>query len=273
MDPELQALIDALSGQGGQPGSSTIDVLLGDIDKNAKVFGGSRSVRQQLNYGADPNDPYTPQDSLYGGTETINSERTIGDLAGSFFKLSGDKLRDLQQDLFIGGFYGNADPDKIAWGAEGDDVSYGAWLKAVARAQKYYAAGRNLTVEDVIKMAGEQSGKSLADGGGEKPTTNVRLQDPAALGLMLDATSQKVLGRKANPEEKRLFLAAMRSAEISQGQQQHNAPTGALNVMQDVDPEAQAVVAARNADPVRADAREVVGVFDTIAKMFKTPGG
>ena len=275
-----------MAGVGGATGmtSDPLDIFLG-LDPFAKVYEGTQTSQQRW---ADRVKDYVPP--------AQDQTTTVGDLFRDFYALEGDEFRDLQYNLFIGGFYGDVDPRSIAWGTAGDEATEGAWQQAVVRSARFYAANRKLTVDDVIALAAKSAGADGTPGpgdGSEAPKV-VHLTDPAALSDTIDTAAQKVLGRKANAEERRLFVAAMHEAErtqqiAAQSLQDWQQPIGADMValmasgmyqpprpssggtteIVGVSPDARADEMAREFDPLKADARKVVGAAQVLSQMLK----
>lgn len=146
-----------------------------------------------------------------GQSETIDSQLK------RFQTMNSVELQDLQQKLFIGGFYANGiDYGDIKFGTPDDD-SLAAYAKALAMAARYKVAGGPQTVDDVINDAAAQ-GKA----GGALKQLNLNLTSPAELNVTLDSIANKVLGRGATSDEKRLFVAGFqqmqRSAQLTENQ-------------------------------------------------------
>lgn len=262
-DPNL--LLQQLQG-GPQTPDALLDTLF-STNPGAQVFTGDGGTKTRYTLSGDYE-------------EKVDGTKTVAELVKSFYAIEGDDLRDLQNDLFVGGFYGDATPDDIAWGQQ-DNATYSAYVGAVVRASRYYAAGRKLTVDEVLDLTAQSAGK---ESGGRKAPAVAQLSDPVGLSSSLDSAAQKVLGRKATNEEKRLFMAAIhedqranagRIAQINDAQSGIN-PDGSISTTSSrqsfdvvgVDPAARAEEFARQADPTRAGARDVVGAFSAMAEMF-----
>lgn len=279
-DPVTGAIVEGVSSGVGLAGGTDIYEVLFGIDPGAKVFVAAGDGRRW----ADRIRDFAP--------ENVDQTRTVGQLMRDFYTFDEEKVRDLQYKLYIGGFFGNADPTDIAWGVAGDDNTGQAWQLAVVRASRFYAANKELSVDDVIALAGKEAGEGnvLGSGSGGGGPTLIQLTDPAALGDEIDEAAKRVLGRKASPEEKRLFVATMHNAErrrdmavsalsdpgndatranalsLSQG---GPATTGGVTEIAGVSPGSRSDEFARNIDPLKADARKVVGAAQLLSQMLK----
>lgn len=129
---------------------------------------------------------------------------TAGDLLKDFYKFDKNKLLQMQKLLFAGGFFGNATIGDIQWGRHDED-SFRAWATAVTRTARFNQSGSKVTVEQVLSSLAAQGGSFGA--GGDQQVRSVSLSDPAELRSTLDSVASKVLGRNANLEEQRMFVA------------------------------------------------------------------
>lgn len=257
-------LLSVLQGVSANPQAS-IDALF-STDPNARVATGNETKTR-----------YTLSGSY---NETTPVTKTVADLVKQFYTIEGPQLRELQNDLFVGGFYGQTDPSSISWGQQ-DNATYSAYLQAVVRASRYYAAGKNLTVDDVLNLAAQTAGKE----GRAKTPAVAQLTDPAGLASTIDDATLKVLGRKATIDEKRAFTAAIHSTQRQTAQQLAGASDLTQGVGPDgqpihptasrqsvdivgVDPTARAEMAARAADPTRAGARDLLTSASAMIEMF-----
>ena len=156
------------------------------------------------------------------------TDTTVGELLQRFYKFHPQTLRQIQALLYAGGFYGNIDIDQIRWG-EHDEASFAAWTTAVARAARITAAGRDISVNDLLNEVAKAAGldmNALAEAiesgdddaieallerlvGGEEEgrVINVILSDPNGLRATIDRVASSVLGRKANAAEQRMFIS------------------------------------------------------------------
>lgn len=132
-----------------------------------------------------------------------------------------------------------------------------AWRAAVVD-----AARSGQTVIELLSQpaAGGPEDPFASEGAGQV----AQLTDPAALHATVDQAAQKVLGRNATDDEKRLFTSMIHGQETGYA---NNLNAGATSVTS-TSPEAQALEFAQRADPVRADSRKVLDTFGVIAKMF-----
>ena len=249
--PNLEALKAQLGFGDGA------NALLG-LEPTAPVFAGTRptkvSQRNPEGFGftsrPGPEAPVT---------------KTVGALLGEFFNFDQDRLKQVQHDLYLGGFYGrNAQPEDIAWGVAGDESTYNAWQNAVVRASRFHAVGKNITVDDVMDMA-VQAGGGPAGSGQSRGATYAQLSDPVSLSQQLDDLGTKVIGRKATAEEKRLFTAFIHNRQRNVAQSVAggaNAAEGSVVDVTGVSPEAQAEEFLRRRNPADAGAVDFVNTAE-----------
>ena len=158
--------------------------------------------------------------SLGGNVRREDAFTTVGDLLQEFYELERNDLVDLQQKLFVGGFYGpNVKIEDVQWG-QFDDQSFSAWASAVARTARFTAAGRRLTVDDVIEAAG------VAAQMNQKPeeatpteTVIVSLTDPNTIREIADLAGRQGMGREATAEEEQLIIRTIHAAQRTQALQ------------------------------------------------------
>src|SRR5690606_24545474 len=88
------------------------------------------------------------------------TDTTVGELLQRFYKFDPQTLRRIQALLYAGGFYGNVDIDQIRWGQHDED-SFAAWTTAVARAARITAAGRDISVNDLLNEVAKAAGLDM----------------------------------------------------------------------------------------------------------------
>lgn len=210
-NPDVAAAYANALKSGGSSGVSLYSDPGGYADPKAKLYQGQQT---RTDITAPKGSPY---ERLLGRqmppVATVSSssvEGTVDDTLKAFYKMSPDELSRTQRLLFAGGFFGNANLTDVPFGIA-DESSFAAWARAVSRAARMYGAGQNVTVDDVLVQAARAGGvndpgTSGSGGGGNKV---VSLTDPASLRATLDSAAQAIIGRKANLDEQRLFVALM----------------------------------------------------------------
>lgn len=221
---------------------------------------------------------------------------TTTELLTEFYKWDRDELMENQRLLYAAGFYGDVDIAKVPWGVH-DEASFQAWGQAVNRAASFYAAGRKLTVEQVLRTAARERLGADPNGAGGQGGAGavVSLSDPVGLGQLLDSTANSVLGRKATPAEQRMFVGIVHrlQRESQLAAQQSATPAtvdtdrsgdlsaaevdsalaargsgGATEVVQP-SPEAQAAELLRQQNPAEAGAHDVADQFANFVGLLR----
>lgn len=202
----------------------------------------------------------------------VTGTTTINDLLKVFYRMTPDMTKRLQAILYAGGYFDSMNIEDIRWG-NADDVSFTAWARAVRQAASITAAeGRDTTIQDVLFGAARAGGidpemptgmliEELEQLGAAEGMETVRpiegdvisisLTDPNRLRKDIDDVATAVLGRKANPEEQRMFLALMHNQErTGQTALQTAEPE---TIFAELDPE---LLEAASTDPAAAMALE-----------------
>jgi hypothetical protein len=202
----------------GAGGASQGDVITqGDISPTDKIQVRSKDSAKAL---AQSKGKYGKK----GATAYMESKkyRTAGDMLKDYEKIDNQRLSQLQQQMFIGGFYDKGvDYGDIQFGAR-DDLTRNAYIRLLTRTARQNAAGTEITWQQVLDSAAQSAGANLpGSAAGAGQPLNIDLADPAALNSTIDQVSQAVLGRKATQDEKRLFVGSTHM------QQRSNALTAA----------------------------------------------
>jgi len=229
-----------LTTMAGQAQSGLSSPYSEFADPEATVFAGTNLVPR---YGANPEfyeqeirgregARYRPQPTegevrgregtRYRPRVRVEEETgTVGDLLTDFYEWNRNELLDRQRQLYAAGFYGDIDITKVSWGVH-DEASFVAWAQAVARASRFFEAGKKASVDDVLRAAArERLGNAgimggaggAGGGGGGGGARTVSLSDPLSLYSVLDSTAQSILGRKATAEEQRMFVGIVHSLQ------------------------------------------------------------
>ena len=130
-----------------------------------------------------------------------------------------DEYRQIQEAMYLGGFYGKQKLNAIDWGAV-NDQSYSAFtnlfqLTAQKNAALKAQGKSTMTWQEVMQKQMEQVAPMMqafgAASGAQGP--RVTLADPNALANALDSVSQSTIGRKATADEQRMFVAGYHSLQ------------------------------------------------------------
>lgn len=269
LSPELQELASELGVDTSQVG----------------VSGGGASEAPSVYLGAD------------GRPGTPDAVAPVDTLLSDLFKMKEDRLRDLQRQLFDGGFFGSVPAERIGWGTA-DESTVAAYDVALRRSALYYEAGVKKTPSQIIKEAGgarqeaEEGFRQGVSGGGNVYTVN--LSDPASLRSLADKVSSAVLGRKATPEVEKKIADAVRASQAgeqgkvnqareSAARREFTARQGAVQgqsgfipgetvTSEQVDPEARAEEMLRSEFPLEAAGMDAADGYRTFLGLL-APGG
>lgn len=165
-------------------------------------------------YGQDPADKST-YGTLIGGTQPLS------DVMKSFGSLRGANLAQIQQALYLGGFYtGNYTPTL--------GVLHNQDLDAFRESLKIASqAGGNLAqfLGEAAKAGQEQGTKTQHNY--EQLTHVLHTTDPNRVSQTIEAAFSDALGRGPSKEEKARFVASFRARETAYQQQQFSAEDAA----------------------------------------------
>jgi hypothetical protein len=202
----------------------------------------------------------------FAGTETVKTTVTTQQLLKDFTKRSRtDKegFAALQQQLFMGGFFNpNVAMEEIQVGTL-DDNTMDAWFNLLQWTARYNEAGEDTTWEEVLsersaKLLGplrEQLARSRSGGGGGGGGNMVALADPAGLAQALNQVAIQTVGRKATPDEQRMFVATFHAM-------QSGAQSATSGTVITPDVQGQAEQMLRQNAPVEAQSHDVARTFD-----------
>lgn len=217
--PELLAQAQALGidpaqlatlGAGGDPftGSVNLPVLV------------QAGVRKKAPRGTGEPDYMVGNDVTKNQSELLRDLYAIADPA---------ELLDLQRRLFEGGFYGAAEATQIPWGTL-DERTAQAYQVALERAGLFYAAGRKVTLDQVIAESGRTGAGGPGDliGGrvGGANAYTARLSDPDTLNKVADRVATEIFGRKATATERGRIVAVIQEEERAASQSVNAAAEG-----------------------------------------------
>lgn len=218
---------------------------------------------------ANPN--YQPGGYLPGGgsqaqadafaraqSPTMETSDTVTGLFKSFFQTaaqSPDEFARLQEQLFLAGFYNRSVSwDEVDPGTP-DDATTDAFYNAMTRtARMNEANGTDQTVWDLVRSRVEKTDAAFRAAalrsGGSGGGRTISLADPLAVTQALNTVSQDVIGRKATPDEQRMFISMFHALQADA-----QASGGGFRITPDVG--AQAEQYLRTAQPMQAAAKDI----------------
>lgn len=189
-----------------------------------------------------------------------------------FLGLTPDEKAQIQQQMFIAGYYGkNANAHDILFG-QADPGSIQAWMDAVNQAAYAYGAGTKITIADLLrqqalgfgaagvttdKYGNRISAAEIAAKGAAGPKVSVT--SASELAKMAQQLGVSILGRAANQDEQRLIIAAV--------QRQEAAYTGSGGGGERPAPQAIAEDVLRSKAPVEAQAHDFASNYGQLLKI------
>lgn len=195
------------------------------------------------------------------------TSRTVGELYQRLYQMDPDKLAELQQRLYAGGFYGGKKLAEVRWGNPDDAfTAYRSLITSVLRQQ----AGDDTPdgIEGVLRRA-EEIGLILGAGEGTpRAPVVLSLSDPAAVEQTMDDTARAVLGRGLDADTKRAFIAMIHQMQRSQQTSMQTAEDGSTVETFGVDVDAQAEKFARQQAPEEAFAHDMAGAVGSVINLF-----
>jgi hypothetical protein len=217
---------------------------------------------------------------LYGGMPSgyareIPLEKKQSEVEKELYSMADGDVGELQRRLWAGGFYPpGADPAEVALG-DRDAYTDKAWKNAVERAAQFRAAGRDLTLDEVIDMGANIRkqggiGGDGAGGGGRQPLVT-ELTNPEDLKYYAQKTAVSTLGRSLRQDELERFVASFHNAQsVAQSAAYTAGGTGGPggSAVNAPSPTAAAESFARKEAPVEAGAHDTVKVFDVVSKLL-----
>jgi hypothetical protein len=278
VEPETQAYIDQRTAELESP--STDLAILGDVWSNsmgpesviekrggrtAKKVPGS-SVRAA---GKAWRTPRNPTIRIQDGQDFTAAE--IFNEVYNISQTDAGEWEKIQRELYMGGFYGNADLADLSFG-QPDDMDVKAISTVLSWTARHNAAskaqgGRGDTswrtilggyAKELIGPRMEQMAKAAQR---QRDAPKISLADPKGLALAIDDVAKNVLGRKANAEEKRLFISTFHA--MQSGAQ--SAESGTV-VNPDAEGQAEAILRERNR--AEAGAHDVANTFNDFLQIL-----
>lgn len=183
-------------------------------------------------------------------------------------------VEELQRRLWAGGFYPPSTQLEDITPGLPDPLTAKAWENLLDRSANYYAAGKRMTVWEVLDEGAAILGPDGAGGaggrgsGGRAPLVT-ELTNPEDLKYVAQRTAVGTLGRALRPDELNRFISSFHGSQQSAQAQAYNQAGGAGgSVVSAPNPQAAAESFARQADPTAAGAHDFVKVFDSFSKML-----
>lgn len=212
--------------------------------------------------------------------------KSLSEYSKQFYSLDKNALIQFQHRAQAAGMYGNSRPRF----GDYDDDTYKLWQDVGVRAARFYAAGQDFTVNDVLDMAAQSTAESdkQAQVYGTR-TDVVNLQDPATIRGAAHAAFKSVTGKGRATDDAKVrkfvdaFTAAQANAQrtVNQAQDRAEATTRAAQesggasgpMSQEVDltmPDlgSRASEFAASEDAAGAGATKVADKFGAFVKML-----
>ena len=269
----VDAFIKALAGYQTQQGAGA------DTSSQRNVFTQALTADSTVTKRQAANPNYQPGGYLPGGasprladqfkqaqSKTVPVSDTVGSLFKSFYAMAQQSPEDFlqkQQELFLAGFYAKS----VSWNEIDhgfpDDASVDAFYAAMTRtARQNEANGSGLSVWDVVgdRVAQMDSAFRAAALAGRGRT--ISLADPLAITNALNTVSQDVIGRKATPDEQRVFISMFHALQTNA-----QSSGGGIRITPDVG--AQSEQFMRSQQPMQAAAKDI----DNTMNMFLSAVG
>lgn len=223
---DFTAMFSQLQSSGLFSDSTTLSSIWGNsLDDNYPV--------QRRKSGSTPN----PNAYLSGGASAAQAAEfqrankstpsyttdTSSDLLKKLFASSRSDpsgLSNLQQKLFAGGFYQkSARLDDIEMGTL-DDLTMDAYYSAMQWTARYNQSDPNsdLTVDGLIDERAKLMLGPLRDQLAKQKAAasrTISLADPAGLAQAIDQVASSTVGRKATPDEQRMFVSMFHALQTS----------------------------------------------------------
>jgi hypothetical protein len=264
-DPETRAYIDARLAEVGGSGttSSLLDTVWGNSISNNTVVetrggGGLRKAPKSSPW--KPRGPYIDPGQDYTASQIFNEVYNLSNA-------DPEDWQRIQQQLYLGGFYGNRDLDELNFGQiDEDDVNAISqvltWTARHNAADKERGGKGTTSWRDILSgYAKEMLGPRMEQLAKAASAPKVTLADPKGLASALDDVARNVLGRKANAEEKRLFVATYHAM-------QSGAQSATSGTVVSPDAQGQAEAQLRGANPAEAGAHDLSNTFNDFLQII-----
>jgi len=179
-------------------------------------------------------------------------------------KSNPQQMRAWKHELWAAGYYGRGTKlDEIDMNTLGtqDMAAFGSLFADAAR---YYAAGQNVTWQDLLKLKANSPNNLDALTKGAK---TYRLSDPATIIEEANATATKILGRGPSPEDVQTLLKSIETQE----QNKKAAVEAGGGFYQGTDPTADIAQYFRQKYPNEAMSTDVNDRVTAWRDLLKTP--
>lgn len=125
--------------------------------------------------------------------------------------IDDETFRGIQEDLYVAGYFGQAEPDEVVWGDRDDMTTFSAWRSFVEDVSGRAELGDQPSWWNMLQAGVEQGqlqGRSLQPVSEEEERSGrvFSFTDPARIGQTLDAAADELLGRRVDPDMKRVFV-------------------------------------------------------------------
>lgn len=259
-DPVIDAMLDKIRN-GGSGSAADLDDLYSDAEATVRNY-----------------DIYVGTDN--GFTSKRGTPRTkikASELFDSLASMSDARYRQLQEQLFAGGFFGTANRKAVAFGARNDTDTRDALARAVARnvvANRTTTRTSRLTLADILDDAQRNAPAAISEGdGSNRAPFAFQPMDPQAIRYALDEIVPTIIGHGLAPDEQERFVVefqtkleqAARSAYIAEG-------SGGVAMPK---PDFESFVRSRAEElhPVEAGARRLADLSEQFLQAIQsTPG-
>lgn len=211
---------------------------------------------------------YTPPRGRTAGDEDFVADRPAGQvtytleesLAQLYQMDPRERLPQLQQLLYAGGFYGSgyynqSNPNAVQFGVADEDT-YAAWRTALVRAAR---SGKS-----IWEVLGDAA-KGRQGGGAEGPQRAplvLRQTSPEDLRRLVDRVAREVAGTSLSSDEIDRFITDYQADERAVQQAAYGAVETGGTVVEPASPETAAEDFVRGSRPQEASGRDVLGVLD-----------
>lgn len=276
IDPQTQAIIDALAAQVQQTAAGNIQPTDATATNDPPVFLGpgapqkGKLIKTRGGMAAGPGYVAATPDQTSSASAVYRQ----------FNNFTQDEKAAIQQQMFVAGYYGkNANAHDILFG-QADPGTLSAWADVINQASYAYNGGKGqkITPQQLVaqqalgfggagvttdKYGNRTSAAEVAAKGGAGPKVSVT--SASELAKMAQQLGVSILGRAANQDEQRLIIAAV--------QRQEAAYTGSGGGGERPAPQAIAEDVLRSKAPVEAQAHDFASSYATLLKIVGGSAG
>lgn len=242
LSPEQQAFLQqhgvdpTMLGQGG----AVDDPFAGEIDLDVLVAGPSSGTQ-----------PKAGGERAQSGQRKAKASKKQSTLLREFYALSPNDLAELQDRLYKAGFFGNVARKSITFG-DHDTATAKAYESAVGRAALFNAAGKEITLDEMLDEAAQRRGDNP-----ESDPSVAHLTDPRDIARLTETVSIHLLGRKATESDIARVTAGFQAEQQEFARQSAAAQIAGGAVTSAPSLETYAADALRDLHPTEAGAHDV----------------